>query len=80
MLWNYRFDVDGILQSVEVADVDKCTRWAFGPELCGSTPMHKLNDMWNERHGDIFILADSDEFLGGIERIGKAWLDNIATA
>ena len=46
--------------------------WAFGEENLYE-PLHMMDDIWNERHSDIFILQGTDYFDQSIFRIKKAY-------
>ncbi len=48
---------------------DKCFKWALGENY--GTISKDFDEIWNERHGDIFILKGTDSFHGAIERIEK---------
>lgn len=52
-----------------------CMEWAFGDGF-GSMPIINSHLVWNERHGDIFILFGYENIEEGIKRIGRAYLEN----
>lgn len=38
---------------------DKAMTWALG-ENWGNLPIYMIDDIWNERHGDIFVLLGTE--------------------
>ncbi len=61
---------------VPKAKIDNCMVWALGEDY----PMLRLSEVdtvWNERHGDIFIMRGSDLSDEAFQRIGKAYLEYI---
>ena len=53
---------------------DDCMRWAFG-EHYEILDIFDSHNVWNKRHGDIFILNGDELISESIYRIGKAYLD-----
>ena len=60
-------------------DEDECLLWAFGKV---SVAYSEIAELWNERHGDLFILKGSDNVVDAINRIKEAydnrgyWIDD----
>lgn len=63
-----------IISGVHSDKVIDCMIWAFG-ENFGSIPYSQLDEEWNKRHADIFILLGSDLISDSFEKIGKAYLN-----
>ena len=68
--------IDKVLQSVGVDDRDACFRWALGDDY-GTLLICKSHEIWNERHGDLFVLHSSDNFDEGLRRIGLAYVQYV---
>lgn len=47
-----------------------CMFWALGIDY-GSLPRRVLDDVWNKRHGNIFMLKGTDNYSNSIEQIKK---------
>lgn len=56
--------------------VDSCMAWAFGVGW-GAMVVSTSDDVWNKRHGDLFILLGSDDVIEGLERIGRAYVKEV---
>ena len=52
---------------------DQCWAWALGEDW-RSLKQSEVDDRWNERHGDLFILYGSDCINEGNQRMYKAWV------
>lgn len=53
------------------AFTDECGVWAFG-EGYGELPFSMLDEAWNERHGELFMVKGSDNAIEVVEKIQKA--------
>lgn len=53
---------------------EQCFRWAFGITY-GNIPIDNSDypDLWNQRHGDIFIIKGTDSIRETNKRIFEAW-------
>ena len=51
---------------------DDCMRWAFG-DGWQYLMIEDSDTVWNERHGDIFLLLGSDSRIEGLGKIGIAY-------
>jgi hypothetical protein len=67
--WEYFFEEAGVPKK----EIHKCLCWAFGEDY-GSLPLSELKDRWNERHGDLFLLYETDLINESLKQIGKAYL------
>lgn len=56
-------------------EIGECYQWAFG-DGWQYMRMGNMDDVWNDRHGDLFILHGDDLAAEGFERIGTAYLGN----
>ncbi len=72
-LFTTQFDYSQFLKREGVKDPDDCMVWAFGADFKTMLLRH-CNHRWNERHGEIFRIQDSDLFIPGIVKIAKAYL------
>ncbi len=70
------FDYETALKSAGVDDADACMDWAFGDEW-ESLPIYQLDEAWNKRHGDLFVLNGCDRVIDGTEKIGRAYVSYI---
>ncbi len=50
-----------------------CFRWAFGETYGSVTDDSDFPDLWNQRHGDIFIILGTDNQAETNKRIFEAW-------
>ena len=60
---------------VPAEEIDKCMAWAFG-ENWGSVALYTLDELWNERHSDIFVMRGSDLIYESTIRIGRAYMEH----
>jgi len=67
------YEIALVYAGVSRDKVDECMDWAFGKGWEVMT-VRGSDDVWNERHSDLFLLRGCDSVLEGIERIGKAYL------
>ena len=51
---------------------EKAMAWGLGDDYV-SLPIELTGDRWNERHGDIFKLKGSDNYLEALSRIIEAY-------
>lgn len=53
-------------------EIDDCMRWAFGKDYL-NMQLRNVQDFWNQRHEDIFIMYGSDDSYETFKRIGEAY-------
>ena len=70
------FDIQTLVKEEGVKDYDACMRWAFGDDW-ECLPCQMADDVWNKRHGDLFVLYGSDLFKEGIKRIARAYVREV---
>ena len=68
-----RFWVQKELSSVGVTDFEACLRWALGDRYA-TAPKNMWDELWNERHSDLFVLYGYDLVGKSIQRMGTAYL------
>ena len=66
-------DIYRFISEEGVEDPDACLEWAFG-ECYATMAIVDSADAWNERHGDLFIVSNSDLFVESIKKIARAYL------
>ena len=66
--------VSRIMIDEGVVHVEDCLRWAFG-EGFEQLEQRELDDMWRQRHSDLFVIHGHDDIVESTKRIAKAWLD-----
>ena len=74
-MWEGRLDYTSVLVDVGVPrdKVDDCMLWALG-EGWSWMAISSTDDVWNEMHGDLFLLFGYDGVIDGLERIGRAYI------
>ena len=55
-------------------EIEEFYLWAFGDDYYFMR-LNGMDDVWNERHGDIFIVQCDDLVTEAFERIGRAYLE-----
>lgn len=53
-------------------DEEDCLTWALGDGY-GDKPLSETDEIWNERHGDLFIMKGTDNVTAGTLRIIKEY-------
>ena len=61
---------------VPSSSVETCMRWALGDGF-GSMPIEDSDEVWNQKHGDLFMLLGSDRRDESLVRIGRAYMENV---
>lgn len=52
---------------------DECYKWAFGEDVASLSTMGSPR-IWNERHGDLFVLEGYQDVVEGTKKIGRAFM------
>jgi len=75
-MWGVLLDWEAILRKEGVKNVDKCMKWALGEDYATKSITFS-NNLWNKRHGNLFILRDTDRVVDGLERIGRVYVEHM---
>ena len=62
-----------IAAGVAPKDTMECGRWAYGEDF-ETIKFYLLNDVWNVRHGELFLIHDSDRLDVGMGKVAREWL------
>jgi len=54
--------------------LDECKQWAFGDDNY-KLQIRMLDNAWNQRHSDLFVVYGADDYNKTIMRIGEAYMN-----
>ena len=67
---NWSFIVTNIIDETDFEDF---MRWALGEDW-RILPFSHTDEIWNKRHGDLFIIYGTDVVIDTMERIAHAYI------